>query len=198
MQSESGIVKTDKPTTLNFEIGGFKCDSHRLEGDGKQLVYTPGHSSRFAAHDALTFHPSPVVWRNFWQRCDDMAIWNWKGSYSNIEVDDGTQWELELTHSGKRRKSSGSNDTLDNPERETAMSAWIKALNILLRVSQRQCPYCSSSGAVPILIGYFHPDEKLRADIEAKRVFIGGCDVYEGMPDRHCNQCEAQWLSVKL
>jgi hypothetical protein len=190
-------MKTDKPTILKFEIGGFNWESHRLEGDGKQLVYTPGHSHNFAAHDALTFKPSPVAWRNFWQRCDDMAIWRWQRSYYNRDVHDGTQWELELTHSGKRRKSSGSNDDIDNPEREAAMSAWIKALNILLRVSQRQCPYCGSKGAVPILMGYIFPDEKLRADIEAKKVIIGGCCVYEGMPDRHCNQCEREWLSVR-
>jgi hypothetical protein len=191
-------VKTDKPTTLKFEIGGFNWESHRLEGDGKQLVYTPGHSSRFAAHDALTFHPSLVAWRNLWQRCDDMAIWRWQRNNVNIDAHDGTQWELELAHGNKRRKSYGDNDTLDNPEREAAMSTWTKALNILLRVSQRQCPYCSSSGAVPILIGYFHPDEKLRADIEAKKIFIGGCVVYEGMPDRHCNHCEEEWLSARL
>ena len=188
----------DRSTILKFEIGGFDWESHRLEGDGKQLVYTPGHSTRFEDHDALTFHPSPVAWRNFWQRCDDMAIWVWKPSNVNIDVLDGTQWEMELAHGNKRRKSSGSNDTIDNPDREAAMSVWIKALNILLRVSQRQCPYCSSSGAVPILMGYFHPDEKLRADIEAKRVFIGGCDVSSGVPDRHCNHCEREWLSARL
>ena len=188
----------DRPTILKFEIGGFNWQSHRLEGDGKQLVYTPGHSSRFAAHDALTFHPSPVAWRNFWQRCDDMAIWSWKGSYSNIEVDDGTQWELELTHSGKRRKSSGSNDTIDNPEREAAMCAWIKAMNILLRVSQRQCPYCHKGGAIPMLFGEPCWDEKLQADLDAKKVVLGGCDVSPGVADRHCNNCGKEWASVRV
>jgi len=49
------------------------------------------------------------------------------------------------------------------------------------------CPRCHSSDVVPIMYGL--PGTEAIADVEAGRVVLGGCGVWDGMPEFRCRAC---------
>lgn len=52
------------------------------------------------------------------------------------------------------------------------------------------CPNCNSKNTCRILYGLVGLDNKLNEDLEAGRVHLGGCEVSDEDPNRHCNDCE--------
>ena len=57
-----------------------------------------------------------------------------------------------------------------------------------------KCPKCNSRNIVPIVYGY--PGPELMEDSALRKVELGGCVLEEGAPDRHCNDCEYQWMTT--
>ena len=57
-----------------------------------------------------------------------------------------------------------------------------------------KCPKCDSTDIVPIVYGY--PGPELMEDSALRKVELGGCVLEEGAPDRHCNDCEYQWMTT--
>ena len=55
----------------------------------------------------------------------------------------------------------------------------------------KKCPDCSSTDVIPIAYGM--PGEKMRDDAFEGKVHLGGCEITENQPDRHCNSCEYDW-----
>ena len=55
----------------------------------------------------------------------------------------------------------------------------------------RKCPACKSTGVASILYGspVFSPE--LEADLEEKRIVLGGCVVTEDDPRWQCTACDA-------
>ncbi|MCL2483730.1 MAG: hypothetical protein FWF43_10025 [Propionibacteriaceae bacterium] len=54
----------------------------------------------------------------------------------------------------------------------------------------QECPNCGSSNTVKITYGLVTFDDELMEDLEANRVVLGGCMIFEGYsPERHCNDC---------
>jgi hypothetical protein len=64
---------------------------------------------------------------SFWDKMDEINIWNWKNSYeSNLSVTDGVQWNLELkSRHGKNLTSQGYNEFPRN------FKTFIKEINYL-------------------------------------------------------------------
>ena len=57
-----------------------------------------------------------------------------------------------------------------------------------------KCPKCDSRNIVPIVYGYPGPD--LAEESRLGQVKLGGCGILEDAPDRHCIDCENQWLKT--
>ena len=57
-----------------------------------------------------------------------------------------------------------------------------------------KCPKCDSTDIVPIVYGYFVP--AVMEDSDLPKVKLGGCVIEEDAPDRHCNDCEYQWMKT--
>ncbi len=51
------------------------------------------------------------------------------------------------------------------------------------------CPRCGSGDVAWILRGYPAMDEELDADLDARRVILGGCLVWPDQSDHRCNTC---------
>ncbi len=57
------------------------------------------------------------------------------------------------------------------------------------------CPRCGSPGVAGILYGYPAFDDHLLAELEAGRLALGGCLVWQGQPDSSCNACGLEFRS---
>ena len=55
--------------------------------------------------------------------------------------------------------------------------------------SNTTCPSCRSRGVARIQYGEPAYSEGLEADLEARRVVLGGCMVWHDQPDRSCTAC---------
>ncbi len=56
-----------------------------------------------------------------------------------------------------------------------------------------RCPSCGASGVSAILYGLPVVDEELDRDLDAGRIALGGCCVWEGMPSWRCSHCHHEW-----
>lgn len=122
-----------RPDEFRFYVGGFGGPNHRLELHGETLLY-------LADDEPEEMLPSPVKWRNFVAKLDEIGTWKWKKYYTNPHVLDGTQWQLEIAIGDKRVKSGGSNaypgivldpESLDFPESSPQFDAFLAALKNL-------------------------------------------------------------------
>ena len=57
----------------------------------------------------------------------------------------------------------------------------------------RTCPRCGSREIATILRGEPAYSEGLEADLEARRVVLGGCMVWDDQPDRSCRTCRLEF-----
>jgi len=55
--------------------------------------------------------------------------------------------------------------------------------------SSATCPSCGSRTIAKIQYGEPAYSEELEADLEAHRVVLGGCMVWDDQPDRSCTSC---------
>ncbi len=56
-----------------------------------------------------------------------------------------------------------------------------------------KCRFCGSERCAEILYGRVAETERLREDLEAGRVVLGGCLVFAGMPRWRCLECGKEW-----
>jgi hypothetical protein len=92
------------PTKLHFNVGGWCGECHEIEWRQRKLWYR-----RYMWQPSTELSPNPEAWERFWQAVEATGVWQWRNSYENSEVLDGTQWSLKLAHQGKRLTSGGSN-----------------------------------------------------------------------------------------
>ena len=57
----------------------------------------------------------------------------------------------------------------------------------------RTCPRCGSREIATILRGEPASSEGLEADLEARRVVLGGCMVWDDQPDCSCTACSLEF-----
>jgi hypothetical protein len=55
--------------------------------------------------------------------------------------------------------------------------------------STATCPSCGSRAVARIQYGEPAYSEEFEADLEARRVVLGGCMVWDDQPDRNCTAC---------
>lgn len=91
------------PELFVFQMGGFGGAGFRVEWKDGSLAYSRGSS---IYHDAPVHKElSKQDWSRFWGAliASGVCIWDWKGSYVNPAVLDGTEWSLKL-HTGQYKK----------------------------------------------------------------------------------------------
>lgn len=55
--------------------------------------------------------PDKNSWLEFWDKINQLQVWNWKAEYKfrGVKLADNSQWRLIIVYQGKEIKSSGSN-----------------------------------------------------------------------------------------
>lgn len=59
-----------------------------------------------------------------------------------------------------------------------------------------KCDFCGSEHCAKILYGRIHETEQLRKDLATGKVVLGGCMVYDGMPEWRCLTCGKEWRPI--
>ena len=96
-----------KTEILNFSIGGFSQGNEKIIWQDNKLYHF--FDGSFLDQDFII--PSNKDWEQFWDVVDTIDVWSCKKDYHSDDVLDGTQWELTIKRSGKRkRRIFGSNE----------------------------------------------------------------------------------------
>lgn len=133
----------DRPTQFKATIGGFFGPSYAVE-------LTPEGDLRYA-HNPRTFVSdgpdttretvtvAPAAWTAFCRELDTAGAWQWKPSYVDGSVHDGTSWSFEITVDGKSMKSGGYNawpggsvSSPPAPGGDVSFSTWLHAVSTLV------------------------------------------------------------------
>ena len=111
--------------TLDFKIGGFADQTDRIILRDSKVNHEL-YENNFILKSTK---PSREDWEQFWYTIDLLKVWNWKKSYDNEDVLDGTQWELIIKIKGQKGiKIFGSNAY---PAPKGTFKSLIQALNKL-------------------------------------------------------------------
>ncbi len=75
-------------------------------------------------------------WAGLWRRLEKSGcdLWNWRKSYFDPEIMDGTQWELKIRKGGRKLKSHGSNAFPGGDEEGNEFDLFLGELQSLLGV----------------------------------------------------------------
>ena len=100
----------DRPNHFLFQVGGFG-DRQTLEmSEDGEIIIKPGQAGIAWFYEGeAQLKPDPGKWAAFMAKIDELRVWDWEASYYQLDMCDGTQWELELTMGDKNVKSYGSN-----------------------------------------------------------------------------------------
>ena len=90
-------------------------------------------------YDDRTFKPTKEQWTEFWEKMDEIDIWNWKEYYRPTDclILDGIGWRIKIVLGDRRLESVGSNAYPDlNPKHATtnlsqAFEKFVKAFKDL-------------------------------------------------------------------
>ena len=97
------------PIKLKFSVGGFSDLTQFVKFENGKLHYGQCIGNPEYGETIVSVVPSGRKWKNFKNKLDAIDVWNWKKSYNNNDVLDGTQWEFEVDYGDQQVKSYGSN-----------------------------------------------------------------------------------------
>ena len=130
-----------RPLTLEFSIGGFFAENHRVKLENGQLMYQYCDAPlSWDQIDAKQILPTVEQWIDFKTVLNSINAWEWDSDYFTPDVCDGTQWELKINYGNKRIKTYGDNaypgtkddDMNFNLSRTPEFTAFVDALGLLL------------------------------------------------------------------
>ena len=102
-QNQSDSNEFPKILELDFYIGGWRS-RRRLTLKGKEV-----NQFRFGLEAVNTHSPSDEEWLEFTKSLKRLDVANWKRSYMNPSVLDGTQWGLKVKTESSEIETGGSN-----------------------------------------------------------------------------------------
>jgi len=124
----------EQQPTICFEIGGFNGGCFQVEYKDGKLQYRQAEGA-YIWEPAIILQPDLGAWERFWKALEIAGVWQWNERYENLDVDDGTQWSLELKYQGRSINTSGSNayPGCNEPSysKKCAFGQFIKALQDL-------------------------------------------------------------------
>ena len=97
------------PASMTVVVGGFTGPSDSYVWDGSTLVHVHAANAGDANPEITQGTPTAEAWTAFRQELDALEAWSWEKTYFNLDVQDGTQWTLQLEWDGRTIESSGSN-----------------------------------------------------------------------------------------
>lgn len=106
------------PVRLVVTIGGFGGPHHEVRWQRGKLWYRTDEST-------VPVVPSADEWERFWTAIDHIGVWSWEARYDDLDVCDGTQWEIDIRQGSRRVRCFGSNAY---PEPFQEFLAAVKAL----------------------------------------------------------------------
>ncbi|MHC4945512.1 MAG: hypothetical protein ACYTG7_21070 [Planctomycetota bacterium] len=76
---------------------------------------------------------------------------------------------------------------------------WVNFFDRKKRPRDLTCPSCGSQDIAEILYGLQDWSRKIQKAVEEKKITLGGCMIYEGMPRWACNACQEKFggMSIK-
>ena len=84
---------------LRYRVNNEGCPPHMCQDGGAALII---------AEKQMTEHDWAALWARLdEQRCD---FWNWRKTYRDPDIMDGTQWELKFSMGSRFVKSYGCNE----------------------------------------------------------------------------------------
>lgn len=96
------------PHVFRATIGGFLGPSFSVEWQGDLLLYESWN--RGTQTGWMKTRPTPTRWQRFWEKCDDLNVWDWDPEYEpDFLVTDGTSWEIDIECPRGKVHSTGSN-----------------------------------------------------------------------------------------
>ena len=106
-QNQSDSNEFPKILELDFSIGGW-TSKKRLTLEGNEVnVFPP---ARFGWPEAVITHsPSEEEWLEFSKSLKRLDVANWKRSYMDPHILDGTQWRLMVITEASEIETGGSN-----------------------------------------------------------------------------------------
>lgn len=123
--------------SLFIGVGGFFQGGWSVTSQGKVLQYcTMQPPDKKSA--CITLQPSEEAWASFWKEIGRIDPWRWNDHYFNLQVTDGTQWEIVIARDGKMIEAKGSNafprddgSSNESPEYSAPFNALLKAVHTL-------------------------------------------------------------------
>ena len=105
----------EKLSHFYFEVGGFG-DRQTLElMENGEIVVKLGQAKIAWFYDgSIKFTPDLIKWGAFLTEIEKLHVWDWEASYHQMDMCDGSQWELQMAIGDKSLKSYGSNKLPDN------------------------------------------------------------------------------------
>lgn len=80
------------------------------------------------------------AWNRFWQRVEQIGVWNWKSDYRDPNVQNGLKWELEIRYGPRALKTGGQNRYPGNEgprlKSESEFGQFLAAVHALAGVSE--------------------------------------------------------------
>lgn len=135
------IDKSDEiiPKLFKFRYGGSVDPySFNIKIENSKIVFAydsfpPGYYDKY-------FIPSEEEWKKFWDKMDNIKVWNWKDNYDSPDfvVLDGTSWNLKIELGDKKVESSGSNyypgENIEEivPDQSESFKKFLNALRSLI------------------------------------------------------------------
>ncbi len=98
----------DEPWALLATIGGGLGPSFSVEWQGQELLYQSWDGG--AQTGWIRSRPTARRWRGFWDRCDELKVWDWDREYEpEFLVTNGTSWEVAIKCARGKVRSMGTN-----------------------------------------------------------------------------------------
>jgi hypothetical protein len=109
---------------LRYRVNNEGCPPHMCQDGGAALII---------AEKQMTEHDWAALWARLdEQRCD---FWNWRKTYSDPDIMDGTQWELKFSMGSRFVKSYGCNVFPGGGKKNSEFNKFVEALEWVLGIN---------------------------------------------------------------
>ena len=110
-QDQSDSDHFSKIFSLEFTLGSWRSSS-RLILEDSEVTVTP---TPWAFNDAvITYSPSNEEWNKFLESIERLDVLNWKESYIDPSISDGTEWLFQIRTESFEIETGGSNAYPEN------------------------------------------------------------------------------------
>ena len=115
VESQNIIPNDFLPQRFDVFIGGYMGTSYHVEMQDKCLIYQM-FDIGYELKENQKIIPTTQQWAKFWNRINNLKIWDWETNYPNPGICDGTQWKINILYNEKQLETSGDNNYPNSPD----------------------------------------------------------------------------------